>query len=146
MVTGYADEPPPAREERAPRFWLKLAAGTIVLVVAAWIFDAIAEDVVNGEPLTVVDRRLANWLHAHATLQVTRAMLVISELAGPRVAVGLTLATALVLLAMRRWLWLLALVLVVPGGWLLDPLLKIAYRRARPMFEIPLLALTDYGF
>ena len=145
-MTGSAGEPPPRRGERTPRFWLKLAAGTVVLVVAAWIFGAIAEDVVNGDPLTVVDRRLANWLHAHATPPITRAMLVISALAGARVAVAVTLATALVLLAMRRWLWLLTLVLVVPGGWLLDPLLKVAYRRARPTFEIPLLVLTDYGF
>jgi membrane-associated phospholipid phosphatase len=146
LVTTSANDLPPAREVRPARFWVHLAAGTVVLVIAAWIFGAIAEDVVNGDPLTVVDRCLANWLHAHATPAVTRAMLVASELAGPRIAVGLTLATALVLLVMRGWLWLLALVLVVPGGWLLDPLLKIAYRRARPTFEIPLLVLTDYGF
>jgi undecaprenyl-diphosphatase len=52
----------------------------------------------------------------------------------------------LVTIGIRRWYWLLALVLVVPGGALLNELLKITFRRARPKFDNPILTLTDYGF
>jgi undecaprenyl-diphosphatase len=52
----------------------------------------------------------------------------------------------LVTIWIRRWYWLLALVLVVPGGALLNELLKITFRRARPKFDNPILTLTDYGF
>jgi membrane-associated phospholipid phosphatase len=34
----------------------------------------------------------------------------------------------------------------VPGGALLNELLKVAFQRARPKFDIPILVLKDYGF
>jgi undecaprenyl-diphosphatase len=73
-------------------------------------------------------------------------MLAIAELAGARVITALTVAMGLALAWRRQWHWLLALVLVVPGGVLVNGLLKIAFRRARPTFDEPILVLTDYGF
>jgi undecaprenyl-diphosphatase len=128
------------------RFGVQLALGTVVLLIAAWIFGVIAEDVVTGDPLTLVDRMVANWLHTLATPILTRAMLLIAELAGARVITALAVTMGLALAWKRRWHWLLALVLVVPGGVLLNELLKIAFRRARPTFDEPILVLTDYGF
>jgi undecaprenyl-diphosphatase len=134
------------QRSRQIRFAVQLTVGALVLLVSAWIFGAIAEDVVTGDPLTSVDRVVANWLHAHATPTVTRAMFAAAELAGPRVITAVAVVMAIVLAWRRLWHWLLALGLVVPGGALLNELLKVAFRRARPTFETPILVLTDYGF
>jgi undecaprenyl-diphosphatase len=128
------------------RFGVQLALGTVVLLIAVWIFGVIAEDVVTGDPLTLVDRMVANWLHTLATPILTRAMLVIAELAGAWVITILAATMGLALAWRRQWHWLLALVLGVPGGVLLNELLKIAFRRPRPTFDEPILVLTDYGF
>jgi hypothetical protein len=49
------------------RAWLQLVVGALVLLAAAWLFGEIAEDVVTRDTLTVVDEKLAEWLHARAT-------------------------------------------------------------------------------
>jgi membrane-associated phospholipid phosphatase len=128
------------------RFWLELVGGALALLAAAWLFGILAEDVVTGDRLTLVDEVLVKWLYAHATPAVTRAMLVVTGLGGSVVVASLTLVTAALLMSMRRWPWVLTLILVVPGGALLNELLKVAFQRARPKFDIPILVLKDYGF
>ncbi len=123
-----------------------LTVATLVMVAATWVFGGIAQDVVAGDPLTVVDRRLALWLHAHTTPPLTTAMLVISSFASP-VAVGaVSLLTAMVLILRRSWHRLLSLVLSVPGGTLLNALLKWMFRRPRPEFVHPLVHAVGYSF
>ena len=51
-----------------------------MLIAAAWLFGAIAEDVVTGDRLTVLDVELAQWLRAHATPALTRWMLLVTDL------------------------------------------------------------------
>ena len=135
-------------QRRSPdvRFGLLLAIGAATLLAAGWMFGKIAEDVVTRDLLTVADEWLAAWLHRHATPAFTRAMLVATELAGSTVVTAVSLATAIVLVARRRSHWLLALVLVVPGGALLNELLKIVFQRARPTFDHPLLTVPGYSF
>ena len=128
------------------RFWLELVGGAVALIAAAWLFGLVAEDVVTGDPLTVVDEILANWLYAHATPAATLAMFVATELGGPTVVTAVTLATAFVLGWRRRWPWLLTLILVVPGGALLNELIKVAFHRARPKFDLPILDVRGYAF
>jgi membrane-associated phospholipid phosphatase len=128
------------------RFWLELTVGSVALVAAAWLFGILAEDVVTGAPLTVTDATLARWLYAHAAPRATRAMFAATELGGPTMITSVTLATAAVLMWRRRWPWLLTLILVVPGGALLNEVIKIAFHRARPKFDVPILAVKGYGF
>jgi membrane-associated phospholipid phosphatase len=58
----------------------------------------------------------------------------------------MTLLLALHLRARRANYWLLALMLAVPGGMLLNVLLKYTFQRARPRFDEPLLTLASYSF
>jgi len=103
-------------EPRSPdtRFRLQLTVGAVTLLAAAWLFGKVVEDVVTHDLLTVADEWLAAWLNQHATPGFTRAMLLATDLAGSTVVTGVSLATAVFLVSMRRWHWLLALVLVVP--------------------------------
>jgi len=135
-----------ARLSPTGRFGLHLVLGALVLIGAAWLFGGIAEDVVNGDPLTVVDAHIAAWFHAHAVPTVTLSMLLITDLHGTWGITILSLIMSLFLIWNRAWDWLLALVLVVPGGMLLNVLMKHAFGRARPMFAEPMLTLTTYSF
>ncbi len=125
---------------------LHLTLGAIILVGAGWLFGGIAEDVVTGDPLTVVDAQVAAWFHAHAIPMFTLPMLLITDLHGAWGITILSLTLALVLIRKRAWDGLLALALVVPGGMLLNVLTKHAFGRARPHFADPLLYLSSYSF
>ena len=125
---------------------LNLTLGALVLIAASWLFGAIAEDVLTGDPLTVVDVQVANWLHDRATPSFTRVMLVVSNLNGPA-AMMIYLALAALYLTWRRdWYWLVCMAVTVPTGMLLNVLMKYAFHRARPGFEHPILSLTSFSF
>ena len=125
---------------------LHLTLGLLALVLAAWAFAGIAEDVIGAEDITVLDLRLAQWLHAHAGGSLTRCMLAVSGVHG---VIGMLLLSALLggyFFVKRAWYWLLALALSVPGGMLLNVLLKSLFARARPRFSDPILTLSTYSF
>ncbi|MFT0546432.1 bifunctional DedA family/phosphatase PAP2 family protein [Allopusillimonas ginsengisoli] len=125
---------------------LRLSVGALILIAASWVFGAIAEDVMTGDPITIIDRHIAQWLHAHAVPWLTQIMEMISLLHNTVGITIITLVFAAILLAKRYWYWLLNLVLVVPGGMLLNVLMKHAFQRARPVFEQPLVSLSSYSF
>lgn len=125
---------------------LNLTLGALFLIGASWLFGGIAEDVFSGDPLTLIDVRVADWFHAHTTPALTKIMLVISNLHGPA-AISLWMALALLYLAWKRdWYWLICLMVTVPSGMLLNVLMKHAFHRARPSFDNPLLTLSSYSF
>jgi membrane protein DedA with SNARE-associated domain/membrane-associated phospholipid phosphatase len=125
---------------------LHLTAGALFLIGASWLFGAIAEDVLSGDPLTVVDLHVAAWLHTHATAGLTTAMVFVSRLGSAPVVVGVIVLMALFLSWSRLWYWLLALSLVVPGGVVLNILLKHAFHRPRPVWDNPLQSMAGYSF
>lgn len=125
---------------------LNLTLGALALIGASWLFGGIAEDVVTGDPLTIVDVEVANWFHARATPSVTRIMLAITQANGPTAITLYVVFAALYLIWKRDWYWLTCLLVVVPAGALLNVLMKYAFHRARPSYEHPLLSLTSYSF
>lgn len=125
---------------------LHLTLGALALVGAAWLFGGIAEDVLTNDPLTIVDVKVAAWLHARATPRLTAIMLFITHLHSTLAVSIITLLIAVYLLRRRRWYRLLALLLAIPGGMVLNVLLKLAFHRARPTFDNPFLTLTTYSF
>jgi undecaprenyl-diphosphatase len=125
---------------------LHLTLGALVLLATGWLFGAIAQDVVKGEPLTVVDAEVAAWLHAHATPGLTAAMLCITNLGAPLVVSGVAVVLALYFTWQRGWYRLLALFVVVPGGMLFNVMLQTVFHRARPQFSDPILTVLGHGF
>ena len=116
---------------------VRLTVGALVLIAASWVFGGIAASVVARRPLTVIDARLATWLHAGVTPGLTTVMLAISAVGSPAVVGAFTALLAVVLWWRREWYRLLALVLTVPGGMLLNVLLQSAFHRARPQLGNP---------
>lgn len=125
---------------------LSLTLGALVLIGASWLFGGIAEDVLTGDPLTVVDGQVANWFHAHATPVLTPLMLMITNVHGIAGISSFILVVAIFLTWKRDWYWLKALGIIVPGGMLLNVMTKYAFQRTRPHFEDAILALTTYSF
>ena len=125
---------------------LHLTVGALLLIVAAWLFGIIAEDVATGEPLTLVDQAVAAWFHERATPGLTQVMLIISFFGSVAWTSAVSFAIALYLLWKRLWYALLILVLTVPGGMLLNVLLKAMFHRDRPVFEHPIVTLESYSF
>jgi membrane-associated phospholipid phosphatase len=128
-------------------FALRLALGASVLMAAAWLFGAITEDVVHQDvPLGTIDSNVATWLHARATPAWTSVMSIISDFGAPLTDIVIASLAALVLLWKHARSWLLALVLAVAGGALLNIIIKHLIRRDRPIFEDPIQTLTSYSF
>ncbi len=125
---------------------LHFTIGTVVLIGATWLFGGIAEDLITGDPLILVDAFISEWFRSHPTPRFASAMHFASALASTPTVGILFALMGCVLLWKRLWYWLLGLVLVVPGGMLLNVLLKALFGRARPGWADPLMALADPSF
>lgn len=137
---------PSADASRRTALALRLGGGALLLVAAAWLFGAIAEDVVHSDRLTVLDGEIARWLNLHATTEMTRWLLLVTDLHST-FAVSCYGAVVGVALAWRRqWHRLVTVFVCVAGGLLLNVLMKLAFHRARPVLDHPLLTLASYSF
>jgi membrane-associated phospholipid phosphatase len=134
------------RLSREGAFGLQLTIGLVLIGIAAWTFADIAFDVESGAAITLLDVRLATWFHTHAAPALITLMLAITWMHSvPGILTMAALAGAW-FWRRKAWHWLLALVLTVPGGMLLNVLLKHIFHRARPHFDDPLLTLPTYSF
>jgi undecaprenyl-diphosphatase len=138
--------PPPVAASPRAALALRLAVGALLLIAAAWLFGAIAEDVVTSDRLTVLDVEVARWLRAHATPELTRWLLLVTDLHST-IAVSCYAAIVATALAWRReWRRLATVFVCVAGGLALNVLMKLAFHRARPVLDDPLLTLASYSF
>lgn len=136
------------RARLSPRGYpgLELALSALILVGAAWLFGGITEDVISGDPLTDVDVTIANWFGAHSTPVVTEVMRLLSRLHGPFAMTAMVCGLALFLAWKRQWRWLVMFLIAVPGGMLLNAVIKEIIHRPRPHFSDLMLTLTTYSF
>jgi hypothetical protein len=125
---------------------LHLTVGAAVILLSMWWFGGIVQDLIARDPLVVVDKQVAIWLHEHATPALTRAAEIVTAFGSPAFLTGASIALALYFLLQRVWRLLLALVLTMGGGSLLNVALKYLFQRERPIFENPLLMLSSYSF
>jgi membrane-associated phospholipid phosphatase len=125
---------------------LHLIAGLLVFSIMTLTLGEIAEDVRDGEPLTITDVRFSNWLHTHGWAPLTKAMWVITSLHASLVVCGAALLLGIYLWRRRERYWVVALWLSVFGGLLLNKTLKLIFHRARPRFRDAVQVLTSYSF
>lgn len=135
-----------ARLARGTRFGLHLTVGLAVAILAAWLFGAIAEDVVERDPIVYTDLAISTWLQQHRTPALTQLMLGVTQLHSH---VGIALLASLLGLYLYRrhaYYWLAALIVAIPTGMILNALLKLIFQRPRPVLDAPLLHLATYSF
>ena len=125
MVAALLD---PARREL--RALLVFAAA---LIAAAWMFFGIVEDVVNRDPLVVVDKTVYHLLQGLRTPLGDSVMIVFTQLGDAAVLLPVITAVLLWLLLKRAWrpaaYWLAA----VSFGEVLTVILKAGFGLPRPL-------------
>ncbi len=125
---------------------LHLTVGALVIILGCWWFAGIVEDLVTRDPLYRIDHQLALWLHEHATPGLTIAAKWITDLGSVTFLSSASLGLAVWLLWQKMWHRLLALVLTMGGGILLNIALKSLFHRQRPVFQHPIVMLSSYSF
>lgn len=145
---SMTNDPANLLDKRLPELGRTAPPGfaALVLVASVLLFGLIAEDVMTGDRLTLLDVQAAQWLHLRASAGLTHCMLLVSWLHS---TVAMTCYTGILsFLAFRKRLWrsLSMLALCMLGGLLLNVLLKLAFHRTRPHFSDPILTLTSYSF
>jgi undecaprenyl-diphosphatase len=99
-----------------------------------------------ANPFAPVDQELAGWFHSHLSHPLVTVFSAITEL-GSGEWIGLVLGLSILFLLWKRsWPAMATLVVAVPGGMLLNELLKLEVHRARPFFADPFGSWSGYSF
>jgi membrane-associated phospholipid phosphatase len=99
-----------------------------------------------ANPLAVPDHQIALWFHSHLSRTFVTFLRVLSE-PGSSQWVGLALGLAVLFFLWRRaWPAIVTLVVAVPGGMLLNELIKISVQRHRPYLEGAFVDWSGYSF
>ena len=125
---------------------LHLTIGLIVILGVGWWFGDIAEDVSRSARTRIFDEDVAMYFHHRATPFTTEAARVGSFFGSVGFVSGASACAALVLLWRKTFYRLLAFVLAIGGGSILNVLLKHLFHRQRPVLENPFVTLSSYGF
>lgn len=127
-------------------YGLVLTSGLAVSVLLAWVFGGILEGVVSRDPITALDRLVAQTLHASEVPWLTRVVIVITAFGSGWVLLPLATAVTAVLFWRRRWGEGLILVTATSGAVFLNAVLKLLIQRPRPEFLEPLVQAGGYSF
>jgi undecaprenyl-diphosphatase len=99
-----------------------------------------------ANPFAPVDRELAGWFHSHLNHMLVMVFSAVTEL-GSGEWIGLVLGLSILFLLWKRsWPAIATLVVAVPGGMLLNELLKLEVHRQRPFFIDPFGSWSGYSF
>lgn len=121
-------------------------AGWSAFALAGAIFLALAWSVAGRSAVVGFDAQLSAWLEAHQHRALTPLLLAITHLNSNLAISAYSAVFALALARLREWYWCFTLALAVPGGLVLNALLKAVYERVRPRFAEPALSLDTFSF
>jgi membrane-associated phospholipid phosphatase len=97
-------------------------------------------------PLAGMDHGIASWFHAHLTHKFVAVLRAVTEF-GSSEWIAVVLSVAVLLFILKRWwLSLATLVIAVPGGMLLNELVKVLVHRHRPFVDGWFVDWSGYSF
>lgn len=120
---------------------LNLVALTTPLILPQ---NCVAFAMIN--PLAGPDHEVAGWFHAHLTRAFVTVLRAFTEF-GSSEWIGVILFLLVVFFVWKRW-WpsLVTLIVAVPGGMLLNELVKVVVHRHRPFVDGPFVDWSGYSF
>jgi membrane-associated phospholipid phosphatase len=125
---------------------LHLTAGVLLMVLATALFGMLAGAVMGQTGIALLDLRVSQWFNAHAAEPLAGAVALFSQIHSVASVALLSALLGWYFWRRRERYWLLALVFAIPGGMLLNVLLKYVYQRSRPVFDAPMVDLASYSF
>ncbi len=96
--------------------------------------------------IQALDHFIAWWFHAHLTPPSSEILLRLSDPGRPECVGSITAFTGLLLTWKRLWQRLLMLGFALPGGMLVNEVVKETVQRARPFQSSPYLDLGGFSF
>ena len=115
-------------------------------MISALIFpqNSVALALIN--PLSGPDHEVATWFHAHLTRTFVSVLRAFTEF-GSSEWIGVVLFLLVLFFVWKRW-WpsLVTLIVAVPGGMLLNELVKVLVHRHRPFVDGPFVDWSGYSF
>ncbi|WP_427913006.1 phosphatase PAP2 family protein [Ramlibacter sp. MMS24-I3-19] len=136
----------PAVHRPLPLPHLRPAVAVAWMVALVLLFGMLAADLVLHGPITRLDAPISAWFGNHLRPSTTQLMLAVSAM-HQTVAICIVAALlAIGLLSARQRHWVPLLLAAVPGGLVLNAVVKLGFERARPAFDHPLVHLTTYSF
>ena len=126
---------------------VKWALGSLVLFVTSPLIlpqNCVAFAMIN--PLAGTDHQVAGWFHAHLTHTFVSVLRAFTEF-GSSEWIGVVLFFAVLFFVWKKW-WpsLVTLIVAVPGGMLLNELVKQLVHRHRPFVDGPFVDWSGYSF
>ena len=125
---------------------VQLVLGILLFVGMTLTLAALAEHVMTGRPLTLVDQQLSAWLARNRTSSLTTFFILVTSLGSTAVGTIVAVVLGVYLLKRRQRYWFAATILTIAGGSLLNRFLKLAFQRARPALDDPVSAFAGYSF
>ena len=125
---------------------LHLTIGLLIILAAGWWFGDIAEDMSRDAATRLLDDSVTSWFQEHATPFLTKGSRIATFFGSVIFLTSAAAVLALVFATRKSFYRLLALVLTMGGGSLLNLLLKHFFHRHRPVLENPLVTLSSFGF
>src|SRR5947208_1392954 len=99
-----------------------------------------------ANPLAGADKQVAAWFHVHLTQTFVTVLRALSE-PGSGTWIGIVLFFLVIFFLWKRsWPAIVTLMVAVPGGMLMNELLKILVHRPRPYLEGPFVDWSGYSF
>jgi undecaprenyl-diphosphatase len=131
--------------------WLPVALIVVAgALLTAWAGDGfldLAERVRADTPkLRQIDTGVHDWAVSHRAPADTLFFVVMSTIGGPSGVAVIVAVAAIVLAFLRRWRWIVYLLVTTLGGALLDTELKHYFARARPAVAEALRRAHGYSF
>jgi len=97
-------------------------------------------------PLAETDHGLATWFHAHLTRTFVTVLRAFTDF-GSSEWIGIILFFVVLFFVWKRsWPSLVTLIVAVPGGMLLNELMKVLVHRHRPFVDGPFVDWSGYSF
>ena len=134
-----------ARLDRTSYLGLHLTLGLLALVLALWAFGALLGEILENQGLVRWDQATSARIHEAMTPGLTRAALLLTNVASPEGMIALGVCAMLLLWRKHRLLahtWIAAAI----GGEILNAVVKSAVHRTRPTYGAGYLHLSSYSF
>jgi len=134
------------RFAREHKYGLYLTIGVLITLFFIYLFFGIVQDYIGQEKLIQFDLRVINMFSIFRTDSLNQIMLFVTYLAKAEIITVGTIVFSLILILIRKWRLLNALLISVLGGELFVWIIKNIMDRPRPSLTNALVAESSYSF